>query len=375
MVRGPGVSASQVVDFNPANLPRNEFAKSSYIVEGLLNTSSVRRSGSFSADRSLGQWRSMASIQVSILVSILVCWPAAACACPLVAYQQQNDSKNDIKKIIETLRRNKNNSENSGNRPARRSAPRDQPKVEASRMGALRIVTEAPEAEVIIRSRGEITEQGPCENGVFQIELAAGEYEVEITSARIVVFTAKARVKPAATETVRAPMPPTGSIIVDFQYLDDIDPEEVTVLIDGQQVSSPRKISEGEEKTRIRISGIPVGAHRIRFSHPAMREIEQSIDVISGATSINPAFEKTKGRLFVKSEPGASIFVDGALQGAVTEIGVSEAIYLAPGRHRIRVEKQGYTASEMDRLFDQSDLLIELKLTKKAGRAQGRASG
>ncbi len=321
----------------------------------------------------------MALVQVPIFVSMFLCWPVASYARPVEkpmvssTVGQRNDPKNDIKKIIEALRKNKkNSSENSGNKPARIPPRRAQPKGE---MGALEVVTEASEAEVIIRSRGEIIEQGACRNGVFQAELAAGEYEVEVISARIVVFTARAIVKPAAMETIRAPAPRTGSIIVDFQYLDDIDPEEVILLIDGQQVSSPRKISEGEEKTRIEITGIPVGARKIRFSHPAIKGMEQSIDVISGAININPPFEKIKGRLFVKSEPGASIFVDGALQGAVTEIGVSDVIYLTPGQHTIRVEKQGYTASEIDRLFDQSDLLIELKLTKKTGRAPVCAAG
>ncbi|MEW6208209.1 MAG: PEGA domain-containing protein, partial [Acidobacteriota bacterium] len=135
------------------------------------------------------------------------------------------------------------------------------------------------------------------------------------------------------------------------------------------------KISEGEETTRIEISGVIVGARRIRFSHPAIREMEQLIEVIQGAISINPPFEKTRGRVFVKSEPGASIYLDGAHQGAVTEIGVSEPIYIVPGQHTIRVEKQGFAPSETSRLFDQSDLLIELKLVRKTGRTQSRASG
>lgn len=321
----------------------------------------------------------MAFAQVFILISTLLCWPAAVYARPsekpLISSTggQKNDSKNDIKKIIEMLRKNKkSSSEKSVNKPTRNRLRRERPK---SEMGVLQVVTEAPAAEVIIRSRGEITERGPCEKGVFQVELAAGEYEVEVTSARIIVFTGKATVKPAATETIKAPVPRTGSLVVDFQYLDDIDPEEVIILIDGQKLSNMKKVSEGEEKTRIEIVGIPVGVRKIRFSHPAIREMEQSIDVISGAININPPFEKTKGRLFVKSEPGASIFVDGKHQAAVTEIGVSDVIYLAPGQHKIRVEKQGYTASETDRLFDQSDLLIELKLTKKTGRAHSRASG
>jgi hypothetical protein len=242
-------------------------------------------------------------------------------------------------------------------------------------MGALRVVTEATEAEVTIKRRGEVVDEGHCEKGLFQSELAAGEYDVEVTSALVVVFAGKVTIRPSKVETINAAAPRTGSVIIDFQYLEDIDAEEVSILIDDRQVLRRRKISEGEEATRIEVSGVPVGARRIVFSHPAIREVEQRIEVIEGTININPPFEKTKGRVFVRSQPGASVYLDGALQGAVTEIGVSEPIYINPGKHTIRVEKQGFVAAETSRLFDQSDLLIELKLTEKTGRMQSRASG
>lgn len=273
-----------------------------------------------------------------------------------------NSSANDFSRFFNKL--GEKNRQPSGTRFIQPRGRRRQAMVrkehkapETPLLGKLVVNTGAPDANVLIKNQGAIVQQGRSENGSFSVNLSPGEYEVEVTSAKLTLFNGKAIVKANAIETVSAKLPRTGSIIIN---LSSAEPD-LLILIDGQVPANLSKTEEGE----VKLENIPIGSHTLRFTHRTIKDLEQPVEVFSGAPLyINPVFDRVYGQLIVKSEPGAYIYIDGKLECKVTESGQTEIIHISPGPHNIRAEKEGYTPTEINKDFGTDQIEVELRLTR-----------
>jgi hypothetical protein len=267
--------------------------------------------------------------------------------------------KNDAVRMAERLRK-------PGKRdsipPPHTSRRQNKPATTAPKtQGRLAVITGLVDANVTIKRGGEVLQSGRSQNGRFEAELPAGEYDVEVESEEKTVYFRKAIVTRAQTQTLttgqsKAEPKKTGAIIVE---MGEIAPD-VVVLVDGQRPASVTAMSE----TQVRLDNIAYGNHRLHFSHASIKDLDLMVEVAAASISINPAFEVIAGKLIIRSEPGADIYIDGKREGKVAESG-EIALYAAPGQRTIKAQKDGYLTSEYNGLVGLETVVINLKLARK----------
>jgi len=226
----------------------------------------------------------------------------------------------------------------------------------------LYILTDPPTARVIIKeASGKVAKEGQSEEGQFQAELRPGKYIVEVSSDNYEPLKKTLLIKPSGTEPVMAQLvPTTGSIEIGLGSM-EADPN-VVITLDGQKVTN---FKINKEENRIDIDNIPIGAHTLHIAAPSIIDYERKAIQVKGGsvTPVTPRFVTAVARLTVKTEPGANVYMDGAPQGktpATGQLTFSEK----PGRHTIRVEKDGFQPSEQARNFGPGESTLEVKLTR-----------
>jgi hypothetical protein len=228
--------------------------------------------------------------------------------------------------------------------------------------GVLFVITDPPDASVIIKARGKVVKQGPSEakTGEFRAELPPGLYDVEVSANNHKPFETRASVRQVGTRPVNADLiPTTGSILIG---LGSVDPD-VKITLDGKPVAQSAKRGENQ----IEIEDVPAGTYQMRISHRTIVDWERSVEVGGGAmTPVNPRFVPAIVNLTIKSEPGAEVFVGDTYQGRTNDGGELKILgKLGPGEHAIRVVKDKYEDGRLRKSFAAGSETVEIKLKRK----------
>ncbi|MEZ4408513.1 MAG: PEGA domain-containing protein [Polyangiales bacterium] len=92
---------------------------------------------------------------------------------------------------------------------------------------------------------------------------------------------------------------------------------------------------------------VSAGTRRVTLRAPGFEALEREVPVVGGATvEVRDALEPVRSSLRVEcAVPGARVMVDGR---ALAVTPVREALRVPEGRHRVRVERDGYVAYETE---------------------------
>ncbi len=111
------------------------------------------------------------------------------------------------------------------------------------------------------------------------------------------------------------------------------------VFLDDQPVKPSDLVLENQNAS---IAKVPVGKHRLRISKDGYVDLNKEIEVLPGKQSFVPAqLELAMVTISLISQPGARVYAGSAEKAIIPSDG-KVAISLPPGRHSIRVSKEGY---------------------------------
>lgn len=117
-------------------------------------------------------------------------------------------------------------------------------------------------------------------------------------------------------------------------------PANAKIFLDDSPLT-PSKLKVENQNTVI--SRVPVGKHRLRISKEGYADFNREIEVAPGPrqTFVSAQLELARVTLNLTSEPGARVYVENEEKAIIPSNG-DVAIPLAPGRHAVRVTKEGY---------------------------------
>jgi hypothetical protein len=234
------------------------------------------------------------------------------------------------------------------------------PKPKVPTNGVLSVVTTPPAAKVIVKDQEDtVVKEGQSKDGTYQTELRPGSYTLEVTADKYLPKTLPVEIKQAKSIVIQAELAPAfGSMLIS---MGSVGPD-ATVLIDEQKPPSLTRKAEN----RIQIDGIPVGSHTLRIMHPSIASYESKIEVTGGVpTFVTPAFRDAMTNLLVRSEPGAEIYIDGAMVGKTLDNGeLRIPDRYKPGQHTIRAEKNFFEPAQEIKNLGIGDQVVEVKLTR-----------
>ena len=257
-------------------------------------------------------------------------------------------------------------------RPTFRSKPTGSTKARTRTRGVLNgvlfVLTDPPGATVLVKNRQgsvvnkKLSDQASNTEGEFRFEVPPDTYSIEVSSDNYSSETRKGiAIKSAQSEIQRVALTPTAGSIV----IGPIEPG-MNVFMDRKK---PAKLNLMAEKNQIEINDVPVGTHTLSITHPNIVDWQTQVKVEGGSTTfLTIKFQLALVNLVVKSEPGATIYVDEISKGRVTEKGEIRIPDLKPGQHIIRAEKDGYEPGNRTLTLKASDAaagdtLVEMKLS------------
>ncbi len=122
-------------------------------------------------------------------------------------------------------------------------------------------------------------------------------------------------------------------------------PADARVFLDDSAINPSSLTSENQSAV---IAKVPVGKHRLRISKPGYVDFTKEIDVLPGTPTFVPAqLDLARVTLNLVSEPGGRVYV-GSEEKATVPPDSNVTISLAPGRHTVRVLKEGYQEWKKD---------------------------
>jgi hypothetical protein len=220
------------------------------------------------------------------------------------------------------------------------TAPQPKPKPKpALAAGSLVVVTDPVGARVLVyrldrRQRPKLAakatsgDDGRC---TFA-PLAPGKYRVVAQSDEHEEFAGEVSVAAGKPQSVAARLRPAfGFAVLTGPDLDDA----ARITVDGRPVERAARGADGA----LRIKLAP-GTHAVRVERPGNRPFASQVTVVAGedATAF-VALERLRATIVVRSQPGASVFVDGRARGTVPSTGRLAVEEAEPGvADDVRVE-------------------------------------
>jgi PEGA domain-containing protein len=259
------------------------------------------------------------------------------------------------------------------NKPAgpRLTAPTGPKRALTISKGVLFVLTDPPEAEVVVKdSRGVIRARRRSKGGQFREELPGGKYEIEVTAKGYDTFKSKAPVaiKPPEFEVEQAYLTSTsGSIVVG-----PVRPD-ATILLNGKSPESAgiRKNIKKEEN-QIVLEEVPNGFYALRIEQPNYVPVERpGVEVRGGSmTMYTPMFALAMSELEVVSEPGARVYIDNEPMGETNSEGRLKRTDVRVGSRQIQLVKDGYDDYKETYQFEyRKTVLVNHRMTPKATSA------
>lgn len=168
------------------------------------------------------------------------------------------------------------------------------------------------------------------------INLLPGKYKITIEHPDYDPYSDTIQVDPARPDTFVAlnkMVPKHGEIRIGGA------PANAKIFLDDSPLTPPRLRIENQNAV---ISKAPVGKHRLRVSKEGYTEFNREIEVAPGKqTFVSAQLELARVTLNLTSEPGARVYVENEEKALIPSVG-EVAIPLPPGRHEVRVLKEGY---------------------------------
>lgn len=193
--------------------------------------------------------------------------------------------------------------------------------------GSIRVQSTPPGAMIFLDG----TEVGATPGLIPKVE--AGEHNIVIVKDGYSSFSRTVNVARNVTASVNAVLTKEyGTLNITSE------PANAAVYIDG--------VSKGlTSSTGLRVTGLGIGAHKIRVAKTGYQTYEVEMTVESGeGNMLHAVLEPKPGSIVITSTPsGASVSVDGRPQGN-TPCSVTS---LTPRTYNIRVEKAGYEDGEI----------------------------
>lgn len=145
-------------------------------------------------------------------------------------------------------------------------------------------------------------------------------------------------------------IPPGAKVLLD---------EKPAILVQGNQSAT--------------IARIPVGKHRLRISKDGYVELNRELDVQPGKESfVSAQLELAMVTINLIAQPGARVYA-GSVEKAILPSDGKVAISLPPGRHSIRVLKEGFQewTKELSLTMANNSVVERVELTPIPSSAEG----
>jgi hypothetical protein len=212
-----------------------------------------------------------------------------------------------------------------------------------AKTGLLIVSTGIKEALVEVSPTGQISPplQAKSLGGIFQKELPPGNYQIEISQAGYKTEQVTTTIVAGKNQLVTAHLEPiTGSIRIYGQF----DTALPAIQLDGKNIDS-REWRRGAEL--IEVPNLPVGLHQIQIEQPGYQTVQKSVSVVGGDFAFVTLAQAASTATFaVVSEPGAYVYIDNQIRGAVRVSGRSDPIEIPPGEYSIGVKKDDFSPNE-----------------------------
>lgn len=208
-------------------------------------------------------------------------------------------------------------------------------------IGKLILDIDPPDALVFVDGK-------PMGKGAMILPLPFGRHLLTVAQDGFKPYDEPLMVRGVTQATVR--LQRKGSVLLDANF-------PASVRVDG--------IEKGQTPLTLDLSG----KHRILFSKPGFRPIEQEVDVAQGQV-VRAALVRLPGKLLVTADvPGAEIQLDGTLLGKAPLL-VPE---VAAGAHQLKVFAVGFAPFEQD-LSLGSEQVLSVRATLASGEEEGRTT-
>jgi hypothetical protein len=234
-------------------------------------------------------------------------------------------------------------------------APRGSTKVLRVTNGVLFVLADPPDAKIMIDNKP----RGRAVNGEFRAELPAGRrYVVQVEGDdQYSPFKKSVMLPRRGYEIVRAALSPRYGQV-------QIGPaiEGAKLFIDDQP-ADPRAEMDKESNT-LKINKLEPGEHKITYRHPDFVPLERRFKVSAGSQYIwtyDPA--RATAELTVVTDPGAAVYVDGALVGNTPADGMLKS-EVRLGESEVKIVKDDYEEFKQTAKFEfRKPVRIEQRLT------------
>lgn len=111
------------------------------------------------------------------------------------------------------------------------------------------------------------------------------------------------------------------------------------VFLDDVAIRSADLAQENQNAT---IAKVPIGKHRLKISKDGYADFAREIDVLPGQQAfVSARLDQAQITVSLVSQPGARVYA-GSVEKAIVPSDGRVAISLPPGRHSLRVSKDGY---------------------------------
>ncbi len=111
------------------------------------------------------------------------------------------------------------------------------------------------------------------------------------------------------------------------------------VFLDEVAIRSAELSQENQNAT---IAKVPVGKHRLKISKDGYADFAREVDVLPGQQAfVSARLDQAQITISLVSQPGARVYA-GSVEKAIVPSDGRVAISLPPGRHSLRVSKDGY---------------------------------
>ncbi|MEW6126148.1 MAG: caspase family protein [Acidobacteriota bacterium] len=215
--------------------------------------------------------------------------------------------------------------------------------------GMLVLTTNVPTAQVIIKAQGKEALSKTIQNRRLELQLAPGEYEIEITAGgkykswKRPISIRQGTLIDRDAELVSS----LGTISIDLGSL-SADDKQLQITLDERPVT-PIKVTAN----KVELRDVDEAAHKVKIKHPSFAESTYPVNVYGGQySSISIAVKSLAISLTINSLPGTKISIGNLSPKTVPANGKLVIPNLPAGQYAVKAELAGHAIAVQSRFFD-----------------------
>lgn len=255
--------------------------------------------------------------------------------------------------------------------PAKPPQPRGDVKAKLPTNGVLFVITDPPDAKVVIKdARGIVRANHQAKDGEFRAELPRGRYLVEVSASGYEAASAKGPVdiKPPQANIVQIELTPlTGSLVIGPVV------SEALILLNGKKPEAfGAKINIKKNENQIEIENVPKGSYTIHIEQPNYLPLDRvNVRVEGGSvTTYTPVFREAVAELEVITDSSTKVYLDNMQIGETSPEGRLRWPNVKIGTHEIHLVRDDCEDYKETFVFEAGKrVVLEKKLTPKATSA------